>query len=379
MANATTGPLYSAPRADADPLPKTDLLRNVLNDTREMAREQLNAAWQIEVERAQEQLAAGWRGHVERVFEERFSELSARVEEEFGAAVESRVQTAVNDTRDRVRREVAGRLNQAMRRLRFFENEDQWSRALVDATEGFCERAALFIVNGPALRLQASRGVLSEAKIDNTPLESAPAFAGAVQSRDTIVALRRRGELSDAIADVLGEASEQRFYLFPIPVHERVAAVLYADSGSHGEDTAVTEALELMAVFASSVLEGQPEGPDRSKLVSIATGPQPAPTVALWFSLSKEEQELHLRAQRFARVQVAEMRLYKAQAVKTGRLERDLYAALREDVDRARDGFRKDYLSASPTMVDYVHLELLRTLANDDVELLGPEYPGPLV
>jgi hypothetical protein len=78
-------------------------------------------------------------------------------------------------------------------------------------------------------------------------------------------------------------------------------------------------------------------------------------------------------------VQVAEMRLYKSQAVKTGRIERDLYGALREDVDRARDAFRQDFLTASPTMVDYIHLELLRTLANDDVELLGPTYPGPLV
>src|SRR5258708_4100843 len=256
MANATTGPLSSAPRADDDALPQTDPVKNVLNDVRETAREQLNAAWQIEIERVQQQLAAGW--------------------------------------------------------------------------------------------------------------------------RDTIVALRTRGELSDVIADVLGEASEQRFYLFPIPVHERVAAVLYTDSGSYGEDTAVTEALELMAVFASAVLEGQPETPDKSKLVRIATERPPAPTVALWFSLSKEEQELHLRAQRFARVQVAEMRLYKAQAVKAGRLERDLYGALREDVDRARDAFRKGYLSASPTMGDYVHLELLRTLANDDVELLGPEYPGAM-
>ena len=30
-------------------------------------------------------------------------------------------------------------------------------------------------------------------------------------------------------------------------------------------------------------------------------------------------------------------------------------------------------------MVDYLHLELLRTLANDDADLLGSEYPGPMV
>ena len=247
---------------------------------------------------------------------------------------------------------------------------------MADATEGFCDRAALFIVNGPSLRLQSSRGVQEDSKIDNTPLESAPAFSGVVESRDTIVALRTRGELSDAIAEALGEAPEHRFYLFPIIARDRVAAILYTDSESQEMET---DALELLATYASAVLEAQPEAPDRSKLVTIATDLQPAPTIAAWFTLSKEEQERHLRAQRFARVQIAEMRLYKSQAVKTGRMEHDLYGALREDVDRAREAFRLDFLAASPTMVDYVHLELLRTLANDDVELLGPNYPGPLV
>ena len=36
-------------------------------------------------------------------------------------------------------------------------------------------------------------------------------------------------------------------------------------------------------------------------------------------------------------------------------------------------------MTSSPTMVDYLHLELVRSLANDDAILLGPNYPGPLV
>src|SRR5258708_24442258 len=97
MANATTGPLSSAPRADDDALPQTDPVKNVLNDVRETAREQLNAAWQIEIERVQEQLAAGWREHIERGFEERFVELSARG----GAQVRAGVRPAPNHTRPR--------------------------------------------------------------------------------------------------------------------------------------------------------------------------------------------------------------------------------------------------------------------------------------
>ena len=353
----------------ANPLAETESLLDVLNDARETAREQLAAAWQIEIDRVQEQLNNAWRGHLERVFEERFAELSVRLTKQ--------TEASIAEARARSLRDLTGKLNQAVRRLRAFENEDEWSRAVVDATGGFSERAALFVVNGSALRLLATRGISSDAKIDNTPLESAPAFAGVVESRDPIVALRTPGELSEAIADVFGDAAgetpEQRFYLFPITSRDRVAAVLYAD-------TAVEpSAIELVASFASAVLDAQSASPDRSKLVSIATGGQRPASISQWPSLGKDEQELHLRAQRFARVQVAEMRLYHSQAVKDGRSRHDLYGALQEQIDRTRDAFRTDFLSASQSMVDYVHVELLRTLANDDVELLGSEYPGPLV
>src|SRR5260370_41253006 len=111
MANATTGPLSSAPRADDDALPQTDPVKNVLNDVRETAREQLNAAWQIEIERVQEQLAAGWREHIERGVAERFVELSARGGAGFGAWGRG----GGSGTRAPARREGAGKLNTAAR------------------------------------------------------------------------------------------------------------------------------------------------------------------------------------------------------------------------------------------------------------------------
>ncbi|HYV63498.1 MAG TPA: hypothetical protein VE958_12530, partial [Bryobacteraceae bacterium] len=97
-----------------------------------------------------------------------------------------------------------------------------------------------------------------------------------------------------------------------------------------------------------------------------------------WWDLSPKEQQQHLAAQRFARVQVAEMRLARPDAVRSGRVARDLYGAFKESVDPAREGFREKHM-ASPTMVDYLHLELVRSLAHDDANLLGPSYPGPLV
>jgi hypothetical protein len=90
-------------------------------------------------------------------------------------------------------------------------------------------------------------------------------------------------------------------------------------------------------------------------------------------------EEAHLRAQRFARVRVAEIQLYHAAAMKAGRAAGDVYAALKSQMDAARDAYREKFLTPVNGTADYLHSEFVRTLANDDAATLGPGYPGPLV
>jgi len=86
----------------------------------------------------------------------------------------------------------------------------------------------------------------------------------------------------------------------------------------------------------------------------------------------------HSRALRFARVKVAEILLYQASQVKSGRAARDLYGALRPHIDAARGAFRENFLLPLGGVPDYLHQELVKTLAKEDAVLLGPSYPGPL-
>ncbi len=271
------------------------------------------------------------------------------------------------------------RLSQAARRLRSFESEEQWSSILLDAAQGFCDRAALFTIHGNTLHFQGSRN-LAAMETGDVPLGSAPAFASAVESRETVVALRTAGELSPSIATYLskakeglskakeglgeakegvGEAADQKFCLFPIVTRERVVALLYADGENQ---TILRDALELLTVITGAMIENSTSNP-KNGLVNLAGS----------------VDDPHLQARCFARVKVADIRLHKSESVKNGRAERDLYASLKEEIDSAREGFRRDFLSVPDSMVDYLHLELVKTLANDDVGLLGPNYPGPLV
>ncbi len=181
-----------------------------------------------------------------------------------------------------------------------------------------------------------------------------------ISSREPVTALRTAAELSAEFAALL-ETPEagSKCHLFPVTGLGRVAAVVYAE----GDDIDVN-GLEAVAALAGASLR-----PASGKSSSALPD---------WAQLSREEQELHLRAQRFARVRVAEMRLYKSQAVRSGRSQKNLYAALKPEIDAAREAFQRDFTAASPAMPDYFHLELIRTLANDDVAVLGEEYPGPL-
>lgn len=85
----------------------------------------------------------------------------------------------------------------------------------------------------------------------------------------------------------------------------------------------------------------------------------------------------HSTALRFARVRVAEIQLYQASEVKSGRATRDLYGALGPTIDAARGAFRERFLLPLNGIPDYLHQELVKTLAKEDAVLLGPSYPGP--
>lgn len=357
-------------------------LEEVLAETTATAREQLHAASQLQLDRLHEQLAASWHSDLERIFEERLAEAVSRIEAWHQNDSGSRVAKLAAHARAGARRDLSEQLGQAVRRLRQFESEEQWGQVLLDATKGFCARAALFVVNGPSLELRATRGIDSQLDTSqkglNVPLASAPAFASAIESRDALVAMRTRGELSEAVSALVGESPVHRSSLFPLTTRDRVPAVLYADSD---EDNLEPAALEMLCSVAAAVLEGvaaSSRGTPGHLIRIFGTGTESSRPTS-WFALNRDEQNLHLRAQRFARVQVAEMRLYKAEAVKKGRAERSLYDHLKTEIDAGRETFRKDFLVASDSMVDYFHLELLRTLANEDAALLGSNYPGPMV
>ena len=90
---------------------------------------------------------------------------------------------------------------------------------------------------------------------------------------------------------------------------------------------------------------------------------------------STEEREVHLRAQRFARLLVDEIKLYNHQKVEEGRAGRNLYECLKDDIEKSRASYNKRYGNSPAASGDYFTKELVRILADNDISLLGANFP----
>ena len=90
--------------------------------------------------------------------------------------------------------------------------------------------------------------------------------------------------------------------------------------------------------------------------------------------LSKEDQDLHKKAKRFARLLVDEIKLYNPAKVAEGKQKKDLYERLKEDIDKSRATFKKRYGNTAAASVDYLQAELVRSLAEDDITVMGANF-----
>ena len=302
-----------------------------------------------------------------KLLEERFSQLA----DDLDACLESESACRVAAAR----RELAEWLNQAVRRLRQAANFAEIAGVLADSSSPFCNGAAVFLVNESMEGVRArGLGEYDAARFSSLrfPPTDAAAFAGALESGDPVVAMAGPAEVSPALVSLIGHAPGDRVALFPLLVRGKTAGILYC----WGE--AQPAPLELLAHSGAAVLEALMPPPAAAPPPGLVTL-EPAPAApAAAPELSAAEQRTHFRAQRFARVAVAEMRLYHAGAVAAGRARGNLYAALGKEIDDARAAYRREFMP-SPGMPDYLHQELLHALSNDDAGLLGENYPGPLV
>jgi hypothetical protein len=305
-------------------------------------------------------------------------------------------------------------------------------RALLESTTAYSGRAALFVIkSGSATGWQGRAFENGEALKDfSLDVSSGPA-ASALQSRTVVRA--GSGEMDPNFISQFGAPAEDNVLILPLRLKDKVAALVYADAGTDAGGRMEAAALELLVAATSAwlevaslrkqaVKEGAAESAPTEKFdappvqtvssfsdpfaahapkhvvaevpveepamaeataeivsapaatTAAAAAAAAAPATDAFAHMSAEDADVHRKAQRFARLLMDEIKLYNQAKVAEGRKNKDLYDRLKEDIDKSRSTYHKRYGNTAAANADYLTNELIRSLAEDDVSLLGPNF-----
>src|SRR6266403_1109690 len=97
-------------------------------------------------------------------------------------------------------------------------------------------------------------------------------------------------------------------------------------------------------------------------------------------SLPADEQELHRRAYRVAKVSMQDIKLLRPEDVRAGRENRDLCVRLRDDIEKAHKEYDRRFQAIQSHPVDYFYDWMVEILAGGNPEALGAyPYPSPVL
>jgi hypothetical protein len=299
-------------------------------------------------------------------------------------------------------------------------------RALLDAGSAHCSRVALFVVKAGAANGWQGRGFADDEAVKDFALDmSAGPPSHAYQNRAATPG--NIAEIDRHFVEQFGRPANEQVLVLPLVLKDKVAALLYADGGADGVMDSAS--LELLVMATGAWLEvsslrkqSQREGTDAAEIRSPAPAPvqtvssfsdpfaghtpkhtaasvpveaEPAAEVVEvvaahaassgaaasaatatdpFAGLSPEDADTHRKAQRFARLLVDEIKLYNQAKVAEGRKHKDLYDRMKDDIEKSRSTFQKRYGNTAAGSANYFQAELVRSLAEDDLSVMGANF-----
>jgi hypothetical protein len=270
-------------------------------------------------------------------------------------------------------------------------------KAMLDGAAQFTARAALFVVKAGNLASWQARGFDGDLKGIN--ISGSSGLAGrALRDKEPVSAAA--AEFDSGFINSQGNPFDGNATLHPLVVRDKVAAILYTDGGTNAGGLSDQSSVRILVRSASSWLEilalrkggagtaeaSAPEPVAQAAAASIPSEPEPvrepepppkaAPAAAGvdTSGLSSEDQEVHKKAKRFAKLLVDEIKLYNQAKVTEGRQNKDLYSRLKEDIDKSRNTYEKRYGSTVAASAGYFTSEVIRILGDNDASVLGDDF-----
>lgn len=321
-------------------------------------------------------------------------------------------------------------LNAAMNSIRDATTQVDILASLLESATKFAERAALFVIRAGVATGWRATGLENNEGIKAVSLDLNSGLAARAY-HDHVPAAGSSAEFDAQFVSTYGAPAEASSALvLPLSIRDKVAALLYVDAGVEPGgrlDPSAMEALvhctgmwlEIMAARKSGASPAEPEAerhvpaeaaaeaqyvepaspvyavaaepsldpafvpaavaaaPAQEYAAAVEPHPPTAPDVGQPpAGMSPEEEEVHKKARRFAKLLVDEIKLYNQAKLVEGRAHKDIYARLKDDIDKSRATYDKRYGATSAASGNYFTRELIRILTNDDPSLLGDGFSG---
>jgi hypothetical protein len=324
-------------------------------------------------------------------------------------------------------------LARAVSEIQVGTSQKEILRALLDGCSRYATRTALFVVKGSHASGWQGRGFSSADALKDFALDAhAPAVLRAITDR--VVVNAQAADLDSRFLQDFGAPASGEARLLPLLLKDKVAALVYADGGTGGEGQLDSGSLELLVLATSAWLEvnslrkqvhkeptaeapaerveahataapsyNDPfasQAPSHAMAVAAAAEISAPPMTAAETSVvaeplpvvstepvmaveqavpevpaaSTDDQETHRKAQRFARLLVDEIKLYNQAKVAEGRKHKDLYDRLKEAIEKSRGTYQKRYGNTVASSGNYFQHELVRSLAEDDISIMGTNF-----
>jgi hypothetical protein len=323
-----------------------------------------------------------------------------------------------------------GNLAQAVASVHAGTTQKEILRALLDAGSAYAARVALFVVKAGAATGWQGRGFGDDEAIKDFPLDVSAGPANyAYQNR--VATPGNIAEMDGRFVERFGGPANEQIFVLPLLLKDKVAALFYADGGA--ENVLDASSLEVLVMATSAWLEvtslrkqthkdggdavvapvaerpvaapvqtvssfsdpfashtpkhiapKAPEPEPAAEVVEVAglagtnaaaaSAAAPAAATDPFAGMSAEDADTHRKAQRFARLLVDEIKLYNQAKVAEGRRHKDLYDRLKDDIEKSRATYAKRYGATAAASGDYFQKEVVRSLAEDDLSVMGASF-----
>lgn len=343
------------------------------------------------------------------VFDRRMTELRQAVAERVCAEIEGRLPAGGAGAG-------SAELDAAVASVQDSASQADILRSMVEGAAKFAGRVALLVLRGGSLSGWQARGFADDEALRTLTLDSSRGLAGRA-IHDRTPAGAAAAEFSDDFVKRFGNPADGNAVVLPLVVRDKVPAVLYADAGTTeprfdasalqllvrstglwlelialrrtaSPAAAESEAAQPIPAPAPVAVSAPPPPPAAPVVAAPPPPPPPAPVAPTpeevaappaapaAVAIPPEDEEVHKKAKRFAKLLVDEIKLYNQAKVAEGRKSKDLYDRLKDDIDKSRATYEKRYGKTAAASANYFVAEVVRILADNDRSLLGGNFPS---